>query len=432
MPERAARRSLLVAALLIVWGPPALRLAGRGLDTALTDPFALDPAALLQVGAWVFADALVLVLLISHINRGTGFLSSLLANVPLRWYGLYGVLGVASASYSSSPVYTAFFAQKILVGILVLALLEWHWPAPHGSRALQVLFAVYGLQATVIGVLYFTNRQWVTPFGHANEENVRVTGGVFGDYGSSALLSGLFFLSVVLFSDQPRKRLLAGIAYLGTWGLIVLSQTRSTMAAGVVFAVVMLLAHPRARAYGALIAAGVGLLIAGLLPAVLNDVVSVSTREGQGLDTLSGRTVAFSYLTERWQESPWLGFGFAAGTRDALTEFVARRGLNIGAGHDALSTVLVDLGLIGLALLLAALVSAWLAFVHLARTARRPSDVTVHQVACLLLWVTITGATGTSLAGPSQVFIVAMVAMWAVRAQQSAQLRPAPMRSVAR
>jgi hypothetical protein len=418
MSAQAARRSLIVAALLIVWGPPALRLGGRDLDVALANPFALDAAAFLQVGAWVFADALVLLLLLSHLARRTQFLSDLLADRPLRSYGLYAVLGLASVSYSSSPIYTAFFGQKILIGILVLAMLEWHWPSRHGSRALQVLFVVYSLQAAAIGMLYFVDREWVIPFASSGDtEPVRVTGGVFADYGSSALLSGLFFLTVVLFGSKPRYRFLAGAAYVATWALMVLSQTRSTMAAGVIFLVIMLHAHPRARVHGALVATGAGVVIVGLLPAVLRGVVSVGTREGEGLETLSGRTVAFSYLIERWEDSPLLGYGFAAGTRDSLSDFLTRRGMNIGAGHDALSTVLVDLGIIGLTLLLVAFVAAWVAFGRLyqATASDRHATVGAHQVACLLVWVTIQTVVSASLALPYQVFIVAMVATWTLR-----------------
>jgi hypothetical protein len=432
MSAQAARRSLIVAALLIVWGPPALRSTARNLDAALSNPFAFDAAALLQVGAWLFADALVLVLLMSHLARRTQFLSDLLADRPLRWYGLYGMLGLASVTYSTSPAYSAFFAHKIVVGILVLALLEWHWPSRDGSRALQVLFLVYCLQAAAIGILYFVHREWVTPFGSGGDsEPVRLTGGVFGDYGSSALLSGLFFLTVVIFNSKPVYRLLAGAAYVGTWALIVLSQTRSTMAAAVLFLIIMLHAHPRARRFGALIATGVGLAIVGLLPVLLQDIVSVGTREGQGLDTLSGRTIAFSYLIEEWQGSPLLGHGFVAGTRNSLVEFVERRGLNIGGGHDALSSVLVDLGLVGLWFLLAAFLAAWLAFGRLYRAtaSRRQANTTAHQVACLLVWVTIQTVVGTSLAGPYLVFIVAMVAIWTLiklhaSSVQDASLQP--------
>lgn len=429
MSAQAIRRLLFVAAILTVWGPPALRPAHRELDAALANPLALDPAAVLQVGAWAFADALVLLLLISHLARRTQFLSDLLAYRPVRWYGLYGLLALASMSYSVSPVYTAFFAHKIVIGVLVLALLEWHWPSRSGSRALQVLFLVYSLQAAAIAILYFARREWVIPFGsEADDTAVRVTGGVFGDYGSSALLSGVFFLTVALFGSRQIYRLAAWGAYAATWWLIVLSQTRSTMAAGVVLLIIMVHAHPRARGYGSLIAAGAGLVVVGLLPAAVQGLVAVGTREGEALDTLSGRTIAFSYLLDRWAESPLVGYGFGAGTRSLLVDFVAREGLEIGAGHDSLSTVLVDLGLIGLALLAACFIAAWLAFVRLYRAvAGREATVAAHQVACLLVWVTMQTVVSQSLASPYPVFIVAIIAMWTLQRRQA----PLPVRAAA-
>jgi O-antigen ligase len=392
---------------------------------AFANPFAFDAAAVLQVGAWVFADALLVVLLISHLARRTPFLSDVLADRPIRWYGIYGMLALASVTYSVSSIYTAYFAHKILIELLVLALLEWHWPSRHGSRALQVIFWVYSLQAAAIAILYFVRREWVTPFGsEAGTQSLRLTGGMFGDYGSSALISGLFFLTVALFGSRPAYRWLAAAAYVGTWALLVLSQTRSTMAAGIAFLVIMLHAHPRARVQGALIAAGLGLAMAAIFPAALKGVTDVGTRRGEGLDTLSGRTEAFAYLMDKWQDSPLLGYGFAAGTRNSLIDFVNRRGLNIGAGHDALSTVLVDLGLVGLALLLVAFISAWVAFGRLYRATAsdRQATVTTHQVACLLVWVTFKAVVDKGLAGPSEVFMVAIVATWTLRKQAATAL----------
>ncbi|HEX6233937.1 MAG TPA: O-antigen ligase family protein [Jiangellaceae bacterium] len=420
MSATAARRLLFVAAFLIVWGPPALRPAGRDLNAALADPFALDAAAVLQVGAWVFADALVLLLLISHLARRTDFLSNLLADKPLRWYGLYGLLALGSVTYTQSVLYTTFFAQKILVALFVLALLEWHWPARRGSRALQVLFWVYGLQAAAIGILYFVRREWVTPFGAVRgSEPVRVTGGVFADYGSSALIAGLFLLTVALFGSKPAHRWLAGVAYVGTWALIVLSQTRTTMAAAVAFLIIMVHAHWRARTLFALVATAAGVGLVALLPTALEKIISVGTRDGEGLETLSGRTEAFSHLIDHWRDSPLIGYGFGSGTRNALVDFVERRGLNIGAGHDAISTVLVDLGLIGLSLLLVAFISAWVAFGRLYRATAsdRLATVTTHQVACLLVWVTFNAVVDKGLAGPFAVFMVAIVAVRVLRKQ---------------
>jgi hypothetical protein len=420
MSVKTVRRLLVVAAALIVWGPPALRSAGRDLDAALADPFALDPAAIFQVGSWALAMVLAVMLVMTHVARRTRFLSDLLADRPVRWYGLYGLLGLISVVYSSAPFYTAYFAHKIVVGIFVLALLEWHWPASRGSRALQVLFWVYGLQAAAIGILYYVDRELVIPFGAGGgEEPARVTGGIFSDYGASALIAGIYFLTVALFGRRPAHRWAGWAAYLASWWLIVLSQTRSTMAAAVVILVIMLHAHPRARVVGTLAAAGAAIGLVTLLPSLLTEMVTVGTRRGEGLETLSGRTEAFAYLIGVWQQSPLYGFGFAAGTRNALIPFIAHEGLNIGSGHDALSTVLVDVGLIGLLFLTAALASAWIAVARLYRASRSVAHVNVaaHQVAAVLLWVTFHGIVDKSMAGPYLVFVAALVALWALRKQ---------------
>jgi O-antigen ligase len=178
---------------------------------------------------------------------------------------------------------------------------------------------------------------------------------------------------------------------------------------------------------GTLIVAGVGVAIIGLLPVVGQTIVSTGTREGQGLDTLSGRTIAFSYLVEQWRESPLIGHGYAAGTRNALLEFVVRERINIGAGHDALSTVLVDLGLVGLAVLAASLVVAWMSLARLALSvgSDRRASIAVHQVTCVLVWVTIQTFVSTSLAGPNQVFVVAIVSLWTLSGRRRAVDRDA-------
>jgi O-antigen ligase len=168
--------------------------------------------------------------------------------------------------------------------------------------------------------------------------------------------------------------------------------------------------------HGALIATGASVAIVALFPGVLQNIISTGTRRGEGLDTLSGRTVAFSYLIERWQESPLIGYGFGAGTRNLLIDFVAREGIHIGAGHDAVSTVLVDLGVIGFALLLTSFVVAWMGVWRLYQNAvsHQRANMIAHQVACLLVWLTFRSVVDKSIAGWSEVFAVAMVATWAV------------------
>jgi hypothetical protein len=51
--------------------------------------------------------------------------------------------------------------------------------------------------------------------------------------------------------------------------------------------------------------------------------------------------------------------------------------------------------------------------------------VTTHQVACLMVWVTFNAVVDKGFAGPFEVFMVAIVATWALR-KQAADRRPHP------
>ena len=126
----------------------------------------------------------------------------------------------------------------------MLALLEWHWPARRGSRALQVLFVVYGLQAASVALFYFIRPEWVTPFasGGGSEPRSHHRWRVcrLRQLGSAVRLVLPHGRAL---RPKPVHRLLAVVLYLACWWLIVLSQTRATMAAGAVFLLIMLHAN---------------------------------------------------------------------------------------------------------------------------------------------------------------------------------------------
>ena len=262
MPVNAVRPALLIAALLIVWGPPALRVSGRGLDTALANPFAFDAAALLQVGAWVFADALAFVLVLSHVARRTGFLSFLLADPPALVRPVRAPR-LASVSYSSSPLYTAYFALQIIVGILVLALLEWHWPARRGSRALQVLFVVYGLQAAAVALFYFVRPEWVTPFASGGGSEPSASPVACSPTTAARVCCAACSSSRSRPETRPPPPGGRAVS-----GLLVVDRpvADAAMAAGAVFLLIMLHANPRARAQATVIGVGAAIAIVGLQP----------------------------------------------------------------------------------------------------------------------------------------------------------------------
>jgi hypothetical protein len=418
---------VLLAGALIIWGPPAIRrpTADRPLSAALDTPLALDAAGWLQVASWTFAAILAGFWLIRHLARDTLLLDSLLSERPVRWYLLFGLMAVASTVYSIAPLYTFYFAIQIFVGMVVLALLVWHG-GPHGvRRPLNLAFIVFGLQAIAISMLYMIDPALVTETNGGILH--RLTGGVLADYGASALVVGLYFLTLLLFGNSRRQRIVGVVGYAYSWILIIASATRSTMASGLLFFGIMAMAHPRLRNKIALLGLIVVVALAGLVPTTGRSVMGVLTRQGEGLADASGRTVAFAYLFDQWRSSPVVGYGFAAGTRAKLIPFVEQTGLGIGAGHDMVSTVLVDLGAVGALIVLIALISAWRKMLRLwwIVPPSGPSRILVHQLACLLVWITLSGIVDPAISGGSVKFELVLITMWALATFELGRAAPA-------
>jgi O-antigen ligase len=409
---------LLLLSGLLLWGPPALRVPGRDREAALEQPLQLDAAAALQVGSWVVAAVVAFLLLLQHVARRTDYLPGVLADPTLRWYLSFGCLAMTTCLYSVATLYTSFFALKLLVAPFVLTLLVWHSARRSRGLVLRLFFAVYAAQAVAVLVLYMTARHVVTP----PEDEVRLTGGMFVDYGTSAFFVGIFLITQVLYARDRTVRLLALLGYAGTWVMLALSQTRSTMAVALIAATVMAMASRRVRTWSGLLAAAAVLALGVVLPATLLALGSVLTRGGDGLSTLSGRTVVFSYLVDRWQESPWIGYGYAAGTREQLVDFPQRSGLGIGSGHDLLSTALVDVGVIGLTLMVLLVGSVWVAlFRQFRRTTSGSSErLHLHQLLCLLIYVTLVGIVNPGIATYSPAFLVVVVGLWSMKLPSAA------------
>jgi hypothetical protein len=409
-------RLLLCAGALMVWGPPRFQI--RDLSAALDSPLQLDPIALLRVGTWVVPGILILYFLQDHIQHRTNWLSQFLSHPPIRWYLLFGILGLASVLYSVSHLYTLFFAAKLVIGVLAFGLIIEHDPKAAPDRALRLFFAVYVAQAAAIVLLLLVKPELVFEGGEVGGGLFasRLTGGVFEDYGTSALFAGLWLLTVALFGRSKIKRVAALAGYAATWILMLASQTRSTIAAGLLFFVVMMSLRPSSRDRMVLIVLAGSSLALSVLTRQAEAVWEVATRSGDGLATLTGRTVAFDFLIERWRESPIYGFGYGAGTRSALITFIEQTGLLIGAGHDVLSTVLVDLGLLGAFVLGVAFVSAWRQVIRLVLRAPKLQNhrIVVAHLTCMALWVTLYCFVGQSLAAPFVPFMVLITTTWVV------------------
>jgi O-antigen ligase len=425
---RLAEIALLIFGALILSGPPRLRT--RDLDAALEQPLSLDPAALLQVVAWMGAGGIVAYLIYrDHLRRG-GLLRALSRDRLIAWYLAFALLGVASAAWSASPPYTLFSASKLLIGVLAVILIVSYGRYATIDRAIRLLFIVYAVKFSVLIMLFLIRPQLVYQAEYQGRllTTPRLNGGVvLEDFGTSPLFTGLALLTVAIFGSSRARRRLALLGYVVTWIFLVLSQTRTAIIPGVIFLVIMASLRKSSRAVAVLIAAAALGLCLTVLVRQSEAVLRVATRAGEGVSTISGRTDAFDYLIEQWRASPIVGFGYGAGTRILLIDFVKATGLGIGAGHDILSTTLVDLGLLGAAILAIVFILTWRQVILLwARAGRRTGHrVTVAQLTCFAVWATINSSVGQGIFSVAPPFLVLLATSWMLLRSLPARPRPA-------
>jgi hypothetical protein len=421
-----AETLLLVFSFLLLSGPPRLRT--RDLEAALESPLSLDPAGLLQVFTWVGAGAVVAYLMIVTILRGDGLLRQLVRDPPIGWYLAFALLGAASAAWSPSPLYTLFFAGKLIIGTVAVVLLVSYGRDARIDRAVNVLFAVYTAKLAGLVLLFVINPSLVyqAEFQGQLLTQPRLAGGaVLEDYGTSPLFTGMMLLTVAVYGTDLTKRVAALAGYGITWVFLLLSQTRTVIVLALVFLALIVSQKRSARGATVLAVAGVAALGLSLFWTQAEFALRLATRGGEGIDTLSGRTVAFDYLIDRWRESPINGLGYGAGTRTVFVDFVDSTGLGIGSGHDVLSTVLVDLGLVGAAVLgLVFLATARQLLVLWFNTRRRSEyRITIVHLTCFAVWMTVNCFVGPSIAAVAPPFLVLIGTAWALRRTLISQWR---------
>jgi len=359
---------LLIVLALLIWGPPRLRVDPRPLEVSLTDPLNIDFVALLQVVVWLLGGVIVLFCLLSRGTRRPP-LPRAMRSGPLTVYLIYCCYALLSVGYSLNPPYTLFFAAKLLIALFACSLLlNAYEPLESMRKLLGVFYAVNVVQWLAIVVCYYTNPALVGK--QIPGVGYRLNAVLFGDFGVSAVVSGLFFLSRVTQPLGLLQRLFFALLYVSSLYFVYLSRTRSSIACAVVFFFLFVGLDRRRWIKAAMFLGCVAVAVFALAGEFEDDVFAYLMRgqRMQAILSLTGRTTAFGYLASIWEESPIWGHGYAAGSRGFLLSFVYEYRLGIGAAHDALSKVLVDLGIAGLSLL--GLTIAY-GFIELARAWKR-------------------------------------------------------------
>jgi len=308
---------------------------------------------------------------------------------PQGMAALCACLLCLSAIASPVPALTLYRSGQILA----MLMFGYVWVRRYGVDAtIRRLFLSYAFVCLLIVTAAFLAPETV----FAGRDVGRLRGGTIAGTGPVSVLGLVVLLTYPVIRSRPTKTLL----FIGFSTLLILSRTRSALAALAIAAVLLLV-----RRFGpGKVAVHVWLLIALVLlflfalPYVfLGDALgSLEFRTGSALASLQIRTTTWHTLVETMLEkSPFLGLGFMA-TRLQIPDVP---GL-LRSAHSAYVAILSGGGLLsfGGMLLTLAMLAAQAATLYL-RAPVEPSTVAVCGLLVVVLLVSVT-SSGFAVAGP--------------------------------
>jgi exopolysaccharide production protein ExoQ len=264
--------------------------------------------------------------------------------VPSLSFLLYYVFAVASAAWSEDRVMTVGTAG----GLLSLYVFALGTVARLGVRGtLRAITLALGVGVGLSAVLYVVAPSLAIWKGFNEDPRLK---GITGHPGGMSEMASLFLLCMwVTWRDRlmPRFLTLGGSAVgaVCLW----LTYTRSV----IVLAVVAIVATMRSRVIAAV--GGFVLLVGATwviltVPTALDDFAAFASRSGQveGGLTLSGRTGLWNVAVERFEERPWIGFGFYQHVIFNQAALLKEESADATAhAHNVILQSLVSVGLIG-------------------------------------------------------------------------------------
>jgi O-antigen ligase len=401
--------------LLIILGPPAYKMGltpGSVIDTSISQ---LNPSYLFHIVVWIISGVYSLFFFRSQPNFRRWF-KNIWGEIPVLPYFLFIIISVISCFYSIDLIYSLYFASKLVISFTLICIYAWS-TKQSGYELLNLIIKAFQIGFILEVVLYVVIPSLV---GSITESGYRLTGGFLGDYGSFALMTLFGQLQKITFYKQKKSKLLLSILIaVFAWYFILLSKTRTIIIVGLITTLIFILSQSSAKRK----ILGLFTIVSGILiisfTKYSNIILTVLLRE-QSLDqikTLSGRTYIFNYLIEIWKRSPWIGYGFQAGVRNAMSKYVIMTGLPIGGAHDALSKALVDTGILGTFVLISSLLACWVMFfITLKKNVQ--FNFIWPIVFSLLVWITATSITSGGIADVNPAYTIIVISLFLINTQQ--------------
>jgi O-antigen ligase len=371
---RLARPDLIVTVLclLLFTGPPKFRV--RDPQASLSG--LLDPSLILNVLVWLAGGTWVAVrawrawtdrrfripLFLSH-----GFAAPVVA-----------LLGV-STLVSLDPKVTAFKVFQITVAVLFTAFFIESYGI---ERFLKILLAGCAVLCTLIVVCSAVAPDLVLSVSETGAPRLR--GEAIADAGVVAVLG-----TILLFTTRRKLSLTTFLLLSMLFGSVLFfSLARIAWLAVAVFFAIAVLKRPRIHTMKWIYAFWVAVIVALLVGAVSQvDML----RDPESVSDLSGRLGLWAYLgTVTLSQSPWLGLGYFAASREIGMEYDPE----LGSGHSIFFDVFVGGGIVTECAFLV-LVSAMMVYAFKLLWRRRDSES--FAVSNLMIAAFLVGAVGANI-----------------------------------
>lgn len=355
---------------------------------------------------------------------GLGLLVAFRRDLPLRHpprgplaagAGYIGLL-VVSASYSPYPAYAVVRAGEALVVLALAAAL-----ARHASRAQLhgVAHAFVGLVVASVAVGVLVPFPVVSPLQVGRFTWLSIHPNVSSVFSALALVLAVSHLSARTTAPGPRwGRPVHAVAAAVCAGALLASQTRGAAAGALAGCALVVLLHQPLRARVQLALALPPL--AGLLGFAASSWITGFVTRGEDpeqLATLNARTDLWGVAVEAVERRPLFGYGVGS-PRGIFYEATG-----LGGGHNEIINVVVEVGLVGLAV--------WTAFVAglLVRSLRGPRGGGPVPDAPVLLATTATIViAGIFYDGPGAIATLSSTWLFVVAGWLGALTRPAGVR----
>jgi len=368
-----ARETYPKTAALVIWwfvvSSESFFMRFTGGNEALRGQFMYEAYA--EASMWVLA---FIALLVATWGR-PAYLRQMFSGSS-KWLTLYGIVCVASLPLSPEPAFSAGWAIKLVLVILVVQF--------YTAQVNDVSDVSSFLRATFWAFAYITIAPVTTAFFDPDGifQEGRLGGVVNYDLGSTEAAT-LVLLAITLYSSGRRKALVL----VGTLGAVVmvLAGGKTGILAGLLS---MLLFFAFQKKFGAALGLSAGITVLGTLAVLLTPLgtyLREYTQSGQA-SSLTGRTLIWEAAVANIWQHPILGHGFAA-SKFLFNEAV---GLPFEAGHmhNGYLEILYNNGIVGLALILMMFL---VVFRNLIRVIRSTRVLNIRWMAtgCLTIYFSI-------------------------------------------